>query len=259
MTIPLKCFRQAHLDQLHANLINLLDQYKCKESWINNFFGSVSWSSDTPLWLPAGTELVQPNKQLHRDLDNTRIIHTALRHLTVAQATDERLWAWLTHVPFWEYMRERWPVEAFEKETSTPSGIVVNILDRYFFSNNRDRSLVHNGIARLWWYGHVSYDASRADPYELTEVLLQKLDIAQSLLERRFSRNPAVTKAVLRVLIEQKSEGVDLSHRESFRTLMKHLNRLGGIAVLDMLDEDDIKSELEKKIQELEPLATTER
>jgi len=32
---------------------------------------------------------------------------------------------------------------------------------------------------------------------------------------------------------------------------MKHLNRLGGIAVLDMLDEEEVKEELEEKILEL--------
>jgi hypothetical protein len=258
MTIPLKCFRQAHLDQLHANLLNVLDKYKKNESWVGDFFGAAPWSSDTPLWLPAGTELIHPEQQLHHDLENTKRLHTALKHLTIAQATDERLWAWLTHVQFWSYMRARWPIETYQRETATPSGIVVNVQDRYFFTGNRDRSLVHNGIARLWWYGHVSYDPSRPDPYELTTVLLQKLDIAQSLLERSFSRNPAVTKAVLRVLIEQKAEGRDLSQRESFRTLMKHLNRLGGIAVLDLLNEDDIKAELEEKIREIMPASTCE-
>jgi hypothetical protein len=250
MTLPLKCFRQAHLDQLHANLLNVIGKYKSDDSWVNDFFGDAPWSSETALWLPSGTNLVSPDKQSLRDLENTKILHSALRHLSIAQATDERLWAWMAHVQFWEYMRLRWPAESFERN-STPSAIAVNIKDRYFFSANKDRALVHNGIARLWWYGHVSYDASRTNPYELTEVLLQKLDIAQSLLERRFSRNPAVTRAVLRILIEQKEKGVDLSQRENFRTLMKHLNRLGGIAVLDMLDEEEVKEELEEKILEL--------
>ena len=249
MTLPLKCFRQAHLDQLHANLLNVIDKYKSEEPWVDDFFGDAPWSSDTALWLPSGTNLIKPEKKLHHDLENSITIHTALRHLSIAQATDERLWSWLTHVQFWEYMRLRWPVESFEKDATT-SAIAINVRDRYFFSGNKDRALVHNGIARLWWYGHVSYDPSRANPYELTEVLLQKLDIAQSLLERRFSRSPAVTRAVLRILVEQKEKGIDLSQREYFRTLMKHLNRLGGVAVLDMLDEEEVKEELEEKIVE---------
>jgi hypothetical protein len=258
MTTPLKCFRQAHLDQLNANLLNLTGKYTSAESWVADFFAAAPWFSDTPLILPTGFELIIPVDNVHNDLENTKRLHTALKHLTIAQATDERLWAWLTHVHFWHYMRVRWPVEAYHKETATPSDIIVNIKDRYLFMGNRDRALVHNGIARLWWYGYVSYDASKEDPYELTAVLLQKLDIAQSLLERSFSRNPAVTRAVLRVLIEQKAVGRDLSQRESFRTLMKHLNRLGGVAVLDLLEEEDIKMELERKIREIMPIEASD-
>lgn len=254
MTLPLKCFRQAHLDQVHANLLELVRKYEGSDSWIADFFGAAPWSSETSLFLPEGTELLSPQGNKHNDLENTKRIHTVLRHLTIAQATDERLWAWLTHVQFWEYMRARWPVESYMREGATPSAIVINIRDRYFFSGNRDRSLVHNGIARLWWYGHVSFDATREDPYELTAVLLQKLDIAQSLLERSISRNPSVTKAVLRLLVEQRTEGRDLSIRKNFRTLVKHLNRLGGVAVLDLLSEDEIKAELEKKVRELIPV-----
>lgn len=253
MTLPLRCFRQAHLDQVHANLINLLPKYTEDKRWIEEFFGAAPWSCETSLFLPAGTELLLPEQGKHHDLENAKRIHTALRHLTIAQATDERLWAWMTHVQFWEYMRARWPVESYMGGSATPSGIAINVKDRYFFTGNRDRALVHNGLARLWWYGHVSYDASREDPYELTAILLQKLDIAQSLLERSISRNPSVTRAVLRLLVEQKAEGRDLAVRNNFRTLVKHLNRLGGIAVLDLLSEDDIKDELEVKVRELIP------
>ncbi|WP_034303295.1 DUF6339 family protein [Herbaspirillum sp. RV1423] len=256
MTTKVKCFRQAHLDQLHANLLNLLAKYNNDESWVEEFFGAAPWSSETSLLFPANFELLNPDNNSHHDLENTIRLHTALRHLNIAQATDERLWAWLTHVQFWDYMRKRWPIESYQKEFAKPTDIGVNIRDRYFFTGNRDRALVHNGIARLWWYGHVSYDATRSNPYELTAVLLQKLDIAQSLLERSFSRNPAVTKAVLRVVVDQRAEGRDLSQRENFRTLMKHLNRLGGIAVLDLLTEEDIKAELESKVREIMAAST---
>ncbi len=249
MTLPIKCFRQAHLDQLHVNLLNVLDKYSLDESWVGDFFAAAPWVSETPLFLPAGTELLLPDKNGLHDLENTKRIHTALRHLTIAQATDERLWAWLAHVQFWKYMRLRWPIETYQKAAETSANAIAsNIKERYLFAGNRDRALVRQGIARLWWYGHVSYDSTRSDPYELTAVLLQKLDIAQSLLERSISRNPCVTRAVLRVLVEQKAQGNDLSQREHFRTLMKHLNRIGGIAVLDLLDENDIKEMLEEKI-----------
>lgn len=249
MTIPVQCFRQAFLDQFKSNLQSNLSSYETNEIWVHAYFGDSPWSSDTSLSLPAGFELLSPTSRsnLH-DLENTIRLHTALQHLTVAQATDERLWAWLAHVQFWQYMRARWPVERYVREGVLPSKVANNIKERYFFMSNRHRALVRHGIARLWWYGHISYDASREDPYELTALLLSKLDIAQSLLERNVSGNLAVCKAVLHVLEAEEKKGNDFSDRERFRDLVQHLNRLGGVTVLDALEEEEIRSELEARL-----------
>jgi len=70
------------------------------------------------------------------------------------------------------------------------------------------------------------------------------VDVAQSLLERTFSRNPTLCRAVLNFLLVQQNQGKDMSQRHIFRLLMQHLNRLGGMAVLDMLSQEDIEAQL---------------
>jgi hypothetical protein len=45
-------------------------------------------------------------------------------------------------------------------------------------------ALLRNGAARLWWSAHLSYDPDRENQYELTAVLLARLDTAKNLLER---------------------------------------------------------------------------
>ena len=252
MTARIKCFRQAHLDQLKASVQSNLSRYREDELWIAGFFEGPSWEVESQVVLAESVELVLPESNNHHDLENTKLLHGAMCSLKISQATDERLWAHLAHTKFWNYMRARWPVENYVGETRTPRDTAANIRERYFFMSNRDRALVRNGIARLWWYGQVSYDENRADPYELTEVLLEKLDIAQSLLERSFSRNPSVCKVVLSVLKAEQDRGKDFSERNRFRALMQHLNMLGGVTVLDALSEGDLQAELEKKIAELE-------
>jgi len=254
MATYMKCFRQAHLDQLKAAVLSNLARYKEDESWIAGFFEGPSWEVDSQVVLAEPVELVLPESNNHNDLENTRRLHGGLRSLKISQATDERLWAYLAHVTYWSYMRARWPAESYLGETRTSRDSAANIRERYFFMTNRDRALVRNGVARLWWYGHVSYDETRDDPYELTEVLLRKLDIAQSLLERSFSRNPSVCKVVLSVLKAEQQRGKDFSERNRFRALMQHLNMLGGVTVLDALSEEDLHAELERKIAELEVL-----
>jgi hypothetical protein len=120
-----------------------------------------------------------------------------------------------------------------------------------------DRALVRNGMARLWWYGHVWYDVERANPYELTNFLLEKLDVAQSLLERTFSRNPIICKAVLNFMLIQHGLGKDMTQRHVFRLLMQHLNRLDGMAVLDMLSQSEIEAELTAAVARWVPAMET--
>ncbi|HEY8875266.1 MAG TPA: DUF6339 family protein [Desulfosporosinus sp.] len=168
------------------------------------------------------------------------VVH--LKNLNIIQATDERLWVYLAHTNCWNYMRSRWPVEKYINNRN-PS---KNLRDHYFF---KDKPLTRNGISRLWWYGFVSYDESRHDPYELTSMLLSKLDITQGLLDRKFSRNPMIIRTILSVLVDNKNAGNPFPSRVKIRELMKYFNRLGGVTIIDALDEADIRKIVSERIE----------
>jgi len=149
-------------------------------------------------------------------------------------------------------MRSRWPVEDWADKPR------VNelIKERYFLIPNRSRGLIRNGIARLWWYGYVSYDEKRTDPYELTRVLLKTLDISESLLGRAFSHNRNIAKTILSSMAKLETLGKPFYHRESFRDLMKYINQVGGVTILDALDPSDLESLLDAKIKKI-PIYST--
>lgn len=237
-----KYLREAYLAQLKSNIPGNIELYKQNEPWISNYFEEGSCFLETNISIDE-IELFEPEgpDKLY-DLENTRIIFDALKHLKISQAADERLWTYLTHETFWKYMRLRWPVE----NKSNPAKF---IRERYFFMSNRDRSLIHNGISRLWWYGYITYDEDRTDPYELTKILLKKQDIAQNLLERSFSRNRIITKTILSVLAEMENMNKPLPNRKQFRELTKYINWLGGITVLDALDQNEIEKIVIKKLE----------
>lgn len=238
--------REAYLDQLRADIKNNKTLYQQNDPWLEGYFGNLNWSLQSNI-VSEDFRLIHPQGNEHFDLENTKRVFNAMRRLTISQATDERLWVYLTHVTFWEYMRVRWPAETYiDKSTFTNS-----IIERYFFMGNRDRALIRNGLSRLWWYGYVSYDETRDDPYELTAMLLSKLDIAQSLLERSFSRNPLITKTVLEVLANLHLNNKTLPNREQFRKLMMYLNQLGGVTILDSLEPKEIQILLYEKISKL--------
>ncbi|WP_274649018.1 DUF6339 family protein [Paenibacillus humicola] len=234
------------LEELKINIQSNLEKYKAEELWIDQYFGTNPWKFPSKIRV-ENVDLQMPlSSTIHFDYENTKKIYTALKELTILQATDERLWVYLTHTIFWKYMRKRWPVESYLDKDKPEEAIK----ERYFFMANRDRALIRNGIARLWWYGYVSYDENREDPFELTKVLLSKLDIAQSLLERSFSRNPDITKSVLSVLKQKELESSFID-RENFRSLMMYINQLGGVTILDTLDPEDLEELVREKIETL--------
>ncbi|RAV17812.1 DUF6339 family protein [Paenibacillus contaminans] len=242
--MELNYISDSSLDELKVNIFSNLEKYKSDEVWLDQYFRGTAWSFTSKIRIENIDLHMPQSSTLHFDFENTKKIYTSLKRLSIIQATDERLWTYLTHTTFWNYMRKRWPVESYlEKEKPVDA-----IKERYFFMANRDRALIRNGIARLWWYGYVSYDENREDPFELTKVLLSKLDIAQSLLERSFSRNPDITKAVLSVL-KQKEQDSSLIDRENFRNLMMYINQLGGVTILDTLDREDLEGLVREKIE----------
>ncbi len=242
----IKYLKQDRISELKANLKAIAERYGESAPWLDTYFGASSWYGATKGEMPEGIELMIPDGKQHFDLENTKAVYSALRDLPLSLAIDERFWAYLTHVDYWDYMRVRWPLENGVKTTKGPANY---IREHYFFMPNRDRALIRNGISRLWWYGYISYDDSRSNPFELTEVLLEKLDIAQQLLERSYSRNTTITKTILSMLVEKKAAGTPFSHRgKQFRPLIMHLNAIGGVTILDVLAETDIRNIVEGKL-----------
>lgn len=241
---PLRIFRQDHLDILKSRIRTNVARYQQESPWIDEVFEGATWHQEAAV-RATDIELRMPDKDNLYDVENTEAVYTALETLTPAQAADERLWTALSHSYFWEYMTKRWPVSDKKNKEEF-------IRTRYFFMTDRSRALVRNGIARLWWYGHFTYEPDRADPFELTRVLLSKLDIAQSILERNVSNVPGLARAVLDSLHERKEMARPFDDRHEFRSLMRHLNAMGGVTILDTVDRSEFQDIVGRKIESIE-------
>jgi hypothetical protein len=239
--------KQSSLDRLQTNINANQHRYLESSAWLNSYFSGPSWLAESNV-VQAPFQLHMPiSKTELYDLENTRIVYTALRQLTPLQAADPRLWAYLVHVPHWEYMRKRWPIEQYLGKKN----LRENIQERYFFMPNKSRALIRNGMARLWWYGYSSHDERRSDPFELTAVLLKNLDVTQSILEREFSLNTNVTKVILSVLLDREKAGRAFYVRDKVRNLAKYMVQIGGVTIIDALDEPDLRELVADKIEQL--------
>ena len=247
--MKLKYIKNGERDDLKANIRNNIDSYELNSQWLVDYFVGDNWFRESKYHMPDNVQLKIPEGANRLfDFENTKIIYEAFKDIPLSVAIDERFWSYLTHVTFWEYMRKRWPVENGKK---SPDGPIGYLREHYFFMPNKDRALIRNGISRLWWYGYLTYDDTRDNPFELTEALLEKLDIAQQLLERSYSRNQIITRTILSLLVEKKIAGESFSIRQKFRALVMHLNALGGVTILDALNESDIRDIVEIKLEQL--------
>ena len=240
--------RQGQLTRLYENIENNRSRYVRDETWLAEYFERDEWALPSTIDIATEITLVDPiSKTDQQDLINVRNLYTALHHITPVQAIDDRFWVYLTHITFWTYMRKRWPAEQYV----TSKRYKDNMQERYLFMPDRSRALLRNGIARLWWIGHSSFDSERSDPFELTAVLLKNLDVTQSITERAFSRNPVITRGILTALSELELAGRPVYVRERIRDLVKYLVQIGGVTIIDALSATEIRDLVLRKIDQL--------
>ncbi|MCP5508037.1 MAG: hypothetical protein H7A37_07040 [Chlamydiales bacterium] len=241
------------LSVLNDSAVSLLERsvsenlpfYQHDFSWIDDFFEGEQWKLKTRL-VPIVKQssslervLVPPENEELFDLENSKRLYEAFKNLTPVQARDQRLWIKLGHVEFWQYMRKRWPAENNDASW---------IRQRYLFAGNDKRALIRNGISRLWWYSYMTFDEERENPYELTEVLLSKLDIAQTILERSMGSSKTILHTFLDFL---RVNDARTNNRIVVRSLAKYLYGLGGYTLLDSLSPNAIKSHLMDELERI--------
>lgn len=161
------------------------------------------------------------------DLENVKRVFGSMRTLSISNASDERIWSAYTLSECVNYMRYRWPVNSIEE-----------MMNHYFFSYAPKRSLFRNGMARLWWIGHLTYDAERnGDKFELTKFICKKQDHINLLLDINFGNNPLILHAVIQALIDAEKAGMNIE-REIVRKISAYINTLGSMYLVDCFDPE---------------------
>ncbi len=148
-------------------------------------------------------------------------------------------------------MHKRWGAGLARAEN--PEDVVI---DRWFFKGEGARTKMHNGISRLWWFGHVTHDLGTT-PFELTETLLSLQDIQTAILERSLGRCPAVVKAVLEALRKYWTQLEKTPQRGNLiQEWAKEIRLRGGAYVLDTVPEQRLRYVVESSLQQrLAPVA----
>lgn len=180
-----------------------------------------------------------PNNKSADDFENCKTLYEHLKYLPLSIASDERFWSYLTHTTFWDYMCQRWPLQAAEGDETT------FIKTRFFFDSKR-KTFYRNGLSRLWWYAYLTYDETKTNPYHFTKMMLTNQEIANLLIETtQLSRNKVALKATLEVIfdflkLEDSNKVEKVKNKRNFiRGLIKYTNLVGGVTIWDTLSEQE--------------------
>jgi hypothetical protein len=181
-------------------------------------------------------KLEMPSNGKLNDAENVRRIYQWLHNLTPVQASDPRLWVYLTHGPYADYTAARWPI-------SVDTNVVDRVRDRYFLEGEGLASVVRNSVARLWWFGYLTRDSNEADPFELADILLSLQDIQVAFLERAIGRSPRILHGSLRLWKKLISERGNIPQQGPIVQKWAKLIRLhGGVVLLDALPDQQLQN-----------------
>lgn len=235
------------LDMLISDIPNNTSFYNSKDKWIGQYFenkGFGSYSFNTGIMV-SDVDLTLGDSKT--DYENAVKLYESFKdQLNPVQASDLRLWAYLAHNTYWDYMRTRWAIDVASEEDEDDAGkdkIVSRIGSRYFFKASKGKAFVRQGIARLYWSAYLTYDEdNKNNPYEMTEYFLSKQDIFLVSTERSLARYKTLLLAALKVLKEHGE-----LKRTEIRSYFLNLNQAGGVIVFDSLSKQDARV-LAKKI-----------
>ena len=187
------------------------------------------------------------------DVDNSIKVYEFLENLDKTQASDKRLWIYLSHVTFREYTMGRWGLKTSSDDllynNDAKRKAITYVAERWFLSGNA-RSLRRHSIARLWWATYLTVAPWEKDPeyfgelenddrYVYTRVLFFTQDIVQQILERRLGWSDKILITILEYL---RLHPETAQSREAVRNLMKELNLVLGYRKLAVLSFAELLS-----------------
>jgi len=193
----------------------------------------------------APPDLLDAAGEPKSDAEASQLIFQWLAKLTPVEAADERLWVLLTHHIFAAYVYKRW-ARGLERATQ-PEALVV---DRWFFRGTGVATFVRNGISRLWWFGYLTYDRTRTNPFELTDVLLSLQDIQVAFLERSLGRCKPLLRAVLETVMKHQDDLRQTPKSgDVIQEWAKEIRLYGGAYVLDAVPPERLSFVVQSKLR----------
>lgn len=193
-----------------------------------------------------------------QDVESAIMLHKYMPNLTETQASDKRLWAYLTHVEFKEYCMERWEYGADWDEVKSNNeemATAIRHFHTHWFTGNSARRLERHALARLWWPAQLTFAPwekhpgigiqENQDKYIYTRQLLRTGDVLIQIIGRTPFWNPNTLFAILEYLRRHPDlQGTDL--RNMIRSILIDINLLSGSRKLSFMPFESLVKLIEE-------------
>lgn len=236
--------REDALGTLKANIAENVKKYNlASNDWIYDACDNPFGEFKLPIGELQFVTTLEAGSIGKADVENAIRLYTAMMDLSDTQATDERLWAGLSHGDFYSYMYARW-----QDGQSSGKSMTASILERYFITDTRSkRGLFTNTIARLWWVGRLTYDKANTDNFHLTRYFENDFSTkVRMLFSNNYMANHEIAKGLLEALIELEASELSagVTRRNIYSQAGQYLNIYGGIHILDYYTAEEIKEKV---------------
>ena len=226
----IKYIKEESLLTLKRNKGHVFDLMKNSVSneWVKDYLGEDCFAN-SKIKVNEFTMNTTNPKAIDSDFENAKILYDALKGLNETQAIDERLWAGLAFGECYDYLRYRWGLSD-----------ITRLQYRWLFYTDYKRKLFYNGLSRLWWFAHMTYDKNLQNPYELTEFAFSYPQIMKAMTYRNYSNSDKIRKVILRSFKKYAEIGGNITTKLIDKMYI-YISLLGGVSVIDAYDNEDLE------------------
>lgn len=240
--MKIKIMNQSALDYLKKNIVKHLDDYRNQadpEIWLSNALGDSAFTEidDSTIKFEYSELTYSKDNKPKSEVENYKNLYLSLRDLNVSFASDERLWAGLSHTIYRNFIYNRWGFDSLNDDDLEKS-----ILNHCFFNFSLQRSYMVNTLARYWWVGYKLYQPeNKENPFYILDFVSKDINgMLFELFGVNYPNNPILLKTFFDSLIEfNKRYKIDID-RNNLNEVKRYLSYVGGKQILDLCSKEKI-------------------
>lgn len=241
-----KIFRTKYVDQLidQVNKGFNLEQY---------YEGRFNYDENQVLSVP---KIFQPDNLCYRmdpknNCSSAIALFEAYPTISALQATDNRLWIYLSIADLFGYVKSKWASSFPDKEDPDRIEKMKTNIRIHWFGLQKDSNSfapMRHALANLWWSVYISIDRkanTSEEKYKYTQLLFQNETFRTRTATGFLGRNREALYGILDFMVEC-PEVFEKSKENVFLEITKFLNCIGGSIELSFMRRDFFLEQLVK-------------